>query len=82
MAELVPAIQTRTISLPLANASLLPFPLALQINQLSSKSVMLFISTPPINQSNMMKDTSVAMPVRPSSFWLGERELMFSLFRI
>ncbi|GAA5842765.1 hypothetical protein JCM5353_007534 [Sporobolomyces roseus] len=62
MAELTPAIQTRTILLPLANASLLPFPLVLQLVQLSSKSIMAFVSTPPMNQSNMMKDTSVAMP--------------------
>ena len=60
--ELSPSIVTNTFSLDLQHPAI-PYPLTLIVNQLSSVSVMLFISTPPASQSSMMKDTSVAMPV-------------------
>ncbi|GAA5998296.1 hypothetical protein JCM5350_005220 [Sporobolomyces pararoseus] len=61
--ELSPSIVTNTFSLDLQHPAI-PYPLTLIVNQLSSVSVMLFISTPPASQSSMMKDTSVAMPNR------------------
>ncbi|GAA5958799.1 hypothetical protein JCM3765_006039 [Sporobolomyces pararoseus] len=61
--ESTPSIVTKTLSLELQHPAV-PYPLTLIVNQLSSVSVMLFISTPPASQSSMMKDTSVAMPNR------------------